>query len=95
MTEMVLSTEDLKKKIDLLKSEVSETQTKSQNTVGVLIGVISDMVGGLLVGSGIGVLCVKFLGWIKISFAVFLILGGIAGILNIYRFLKKEDKPDA
>jgi F0F1-type ATP synthase assembly protein I len=53
------------------------------------------MIGGVLVGAGIGYLCQRFLGWSKISFAVFLILGGIAGILNIYRFLKKEDKPDA
>lgn len=92
---MALPTEELKKKIDNLKSEISEPQKKQTNSVAVLITVISDMVGGVLVGAGIGYLCQKFFGWGKLSFAVFLILGGIAGILNIYRFLRTEDKVDA
>ena len=46
---------------------------------------------GVLVGAGLGYFLDKLVGTAPIMLIVFLVLGGAAGFLNVYRYVKKED----
>lgn len=65
----------------------------------------SEFVAGILVGAGIGYLIDKFAGTKPFGLIVFLLLGFVAGILNVLRsisgksiapplFVDKNDRPD-
>lgn len=54
--------------------------------------IATELVSGVLVGAGLGYFLDKFAGTAPALLIIFLILGGAAGFLNVYRFVKKEDQ---
>ena len=57
--------------------------------IGTRVG--AELVSGVLAGAGLGYVLDKFFNTQPTLLAVFLILGGAAGFLNVYRFVKRED----
>lgn len=53
--------------------------------------VAAELVSGVLVGAGLGYLLDKLFGSEPILLIILLILGGAAGFLNVYRFVKSEE----
>ena len=53
--------------------------------------IAAELVSGVLVGAGLGYVLDKVLSSAPLLLIIFLILGGVAGFLNVYRFVKKED----
>lgn len=53
--------------------------------------IATELVSGVLVGAGLGYLLDKIFETAPLMLITFLILGGAAGFLNVYRFVKKED----
>lgn len=54
----------------------------------------TELLAGVLIGAGIGYLLDKLLSTQPWLSAIFTILGGAAGILNIYKTFKVEDKSE-
>lgn len=54
--------------------------------------VVSDLIAGVICGLGIGYGLDYWLGTRPVFIAVFLILGCIAGVLNVVRFLQRYDE---
>jgi ATP synthase protein I len=52
----------------------------------------AELIAGVLVGAGIGYLLDILLGTKPWLLAIFIIFGGAAGMLNIYKSFKAEDK---
>ena len=89
---MTKTPQEMKEKIDDFRKNVfaqSEKRPVASNPVTIIITILSDLLGGLLVGAGLGYLCVTYLGAHKIFFAIFILLGGFAGLLNLYKSMKR------
>lgn len=56
--------------------------------------IAAELVSGVLVGAGLGYLLDKICHTAPTLLVIFLILGGAAGFLNVYRFVKKEDRKE-
>ena len=86
--------QQMKEKIDAFRNEGS-SRSKGRSSVSapvsIIITIISDLLGGLLVGAGLGYLLVKFFDAHILVFAIFILLGGFAGLLNLYKSLKKME----
>ena len=54
----------------------------------------TEMLSGVIVGAGIGYFLDKFLDTKPCLLIVFLMLGGFAGFLNVYRFAKLNEKEE-
>lgn len=78
-----------------LKDQKSDSQNK-RFVYAYQIGtrIAAELVSGVLVGAGLGYLFDKIFHTAPTLLIVFLILGGISGFLNVYRFVKKEDRKE-
>ena len=54
--------------------------------------VVSDLIAGIICGLGIGYGIDHYFGTRPVFIAVFLILGCIAGVLNVIRFLRQYEE---
>lgn len=87
--------DDLKAKIQKVRQEVRPKPPRalsSNSLVGKFFNVGAELVAGVFVGVGLGLLIdwlFKISPWGLISF---FILGAVAGMLNVYRSLNKKDK---
>ena len=84
--------QEMKEKIDAFREDAfssSKKRSTVSNPLNIIITILSDLLGGLFVGAGLGYLLVQYLGAHKIFLAIFILLGGIAGLLNLYRSMKK------
>ena len=92
--------EDIKRldeRIKTLQQKEKKTrqsgQIKNEYTdaasVGFRIGV--ELVSGVIVGGGIGWLLDNWLNTTPYLLIIFLLLGGCAGFLNVYRFAKNKE----
>ena len=61
------------------------------SAAGVGVQIAADLLAGVLVGAGIGRVLDLMLCTRPIMLAIFLLLGGAAGFLNVYRTVKKEE----
>ncbi len=91
--------EDLRKLDEKIRRIGSRLQKdKKKNVEGhsvasrVGIAVAADLVAGVLVGSGIGYVLDRLFGTKPVLLAVFVLFGGAAGFLNMYRTVKEEEK---
>lgn len=91
--------EDLKKmdeRIAALKKQHFKDKTKeeventSQLFVGMRLGV--EFASGTIIGAAIGYMLDELFDFQFIMLLIFTILGGFAGILNAYRYMKSLDK---
>lgn len=62
------------------------------SAAGVGVQITADLLAGVLVGAGVGYVLDMILGVRPIMLAVFLLFGGAAGFLNVYRTVKNEEK---
>ena len=95
MSEMPQDVELINKRIKKFKSATERKTDKTDRkfVYAYQIGsrIAADLISGVLVGAGLGYLLDKWLNTQPLCLITFLIFGGAAGFLNVYRFVKKED----
>ena len=80
----------LKAKEQRTREEKIESQFAHAAKVGFRIG--AELISGVIVGAGIGYLLDILFGTRPLLLIIFLFLGGVAGFLNVYRFVKSMEK---
>ena len=80
----------LKAKEQRTREEKTEFQFAHAAKVGFRIG--AELISGVIVGAGIGYLLDILFGTRPMLLIIFLFLGGVAGFLNVYRFVKSMEK---
>jgi len=89
--------QELDKRIKNFKNSSNQQQpskpTEKKFIYAYQIGsrIATELVSGVLVGAGLGYFLDKLVGTAPILLIIFLILGGAAGFLNVYRYVKRED----
>lgn len=93
--------EDLKKldeRISALKNryENEETDKKAEDVSQVFIGLRlgTEFASGTIIGAAIGYILDELFDFQFIMLLIFIILGGFAGLLNAYRYMKSLDKKE-
>lgn len=81
---------DLTKKEAAVRKDKPESGFSYATKTGFRVG--TELLSGVLVGAALGYFLDKFLETQPLFLIIFLFLGGAAGILNVYRFAKSEDK---
>ena len=84
--------ENVQKRIKEMETRLLFSKTRNKTaeaSLSVVIAVISDLIGPMLVGLSIGYLLHKTFNLSILFFAVFILLGGLAGFLNLYRTVLK------
>lgn len=85
--------QQLKKKENLSRAEKTETDYTRASKIGFRIG--TELISGVIVGGCIGYLLDNLFELRPILLITFLFLGGVAGFLNVYRFVKSiENKQE-
>ena len=97
MSKMPKDVEQMKERIKNFKSGAKldkEDATEKKFVYAYQTGtrIATELVSGVLVGAGLGYFLDKLTGTAPVLLIIFLILGGAAGFLNVYRFVKKEDQ---
>ena len=82
----------LKSKEAGAKNQSPETDFSRASKIGFRIG--TELISGVIVGGAIGYLLDKLFSLQPILLIVFLFLGGIAGFLNVYRFVKSLENKE-
>ncbi len=85
---------EIKAQIEALREKLPSSSKKSMETSGLNLSImiISDLAGGLLVGAGIGYLLYALLDVHLFVFALFVLFGGFAGLLNVYKSISHLEK---
>ena len=84
--------ENLQERIKKMEARLFSFERRNKTTeasLSVVIAVVSDLIGPILVGLSIGYLLHKTFNLSILFFAVFILLGGFAGFLNLYRTVLK------
>ena len=84
----------LKSKINVAKEKKSAKASapKVIAATGIGIRVAADLLAGVLVGGGIGYVLDDWFGTKPVLLTIFLLFGGAAGFLNVYRMVKSVEK---
>ena len=91
--------EEIEKKISVLKekqnTEIKKHTNLSQGSIGLNAAI--ELVSGTFVGMSIGYILDELFDFDSVFLIIFTIIGGLAGLLNIARYIKssnynKEDK---
>ncbi len=85
-----LTPQQMHEKIDAFRQKALIGKSKKasvSNSAGIVITIVSDLLGGLLVGAGIGWVIFKIFDTHLIVMGIFVLLGGLAGFLNLYKSL--------
>ena len=77
-----------KKEFDARKAK-KESEAVHASKSGFRVG--TELLSGVLVGAAIGYLLDRFLNTQPWLLVLFIFLGGGAGVLNVYRFVKSEE----
>ncbi len=77
---------------DVSKDQPGSSSHPVGRMMWLAFNVVSDLIAGVICGLGIGYGLDYWLGTRPVFIAVFLILGGAAGVLNAVRFLQRCDK---
>lgn len=56
---------------------------------GLAVTIMSDLLGGLIAGGVIGFLIQRFFDAKPFILGIFIFLGGIAGLLNVYKYVRR------
>ncbi len=82
--------ERLKKKEQTSRQSRQENEYSYAATTGFRIA--TELVSGVFVGAALGWVLDKLFETRPVFLIIFLLLGGVAGFLNVYRFVKNEEK---
>lgn len=90
---------EIEARLQALKRDTSESPSSSSDDsfsvsrmMWLAFNIVSDLIAGVVCGFGIGYGLDKWLGTRPVFIAVFLILGSMAGVLNVIRFLRLYDE---
>ena len=84
---------ELKDKIGRIENrQLSKSKTKTKSNASFGFKISTELVSALVVGVGIGLIVDKYLGTKPFGLITFFILGAFAGILNIYRVMRRIEK---
>ena len=90
---------EIERRLEALRkrpSNVSVNKVSSPHPIGRLMwlafNIVSDLIAGVICGLGIGYVLDRWLGTRPVFIAVFLIMGSIAGVLNVVRLLRLYDE---
>lgn len=87
---MERGTSILQEKIENLRASLKDVPVqKKTERVGIILIVLSDLLGGLLVGCALAYTLCHFFGVHVIFGGLLILLGGIAGFFNIYKSVQK------
>ncbi len=92
--QILIKSKELKTKIKSLHEQVAEKtsdKTKQQD-VSLGVAIMSDLLGGIIAGAAIGFLIQQFFDTKPFVLGIFIFLGGIAGILNVYKYVRRAEK---
>lgn len=96
MSKIPQDVELINKRIEKFKSATAKNTGKADKkfVYAYQIGsrIAAELISGVLVGAGLGYLLDKWLNSQPLCLITFLIFGAVAGFLNVYRFVKKEDR---
>ncbi len=98
-----MSSEDIPENLQALEAKICKMRGAGNNNknlssseyvtaAGVGVQITADLLAGVLVGAGVGYLLDLVFGSRPIMLTVFLLFGGAAGFLNVYRMVKNEEK---
>ena len=90
---------EIEKRLNALKRRTADPSARSSHgshPIGQLMwlafNVISDLIAGVICGLGMGYGLDRWFGTRPVFIAVFLVLGCMAGILNVVRFLRRYEE---
>ena len=84
---------ELKIKIEHIESKkLSKSKSKKKSNASFGFKISTELVSALVVGVGIGLIVDKYLGTKPFGLIIFFIFGAFAGILNIYRVMRRIEK---
>ncbi|MCM1324565.1 MAG: AtpZ/AtpI family protein [Acetobacter sp.] len=85
---------DMEKRIKALKQQYVNDDTEEKNVSGVFKGLRLglEFASGTFVGAAIGYMLDEVFDFQFILLLIFTILGGLAGMLNAYRYIKNLEK---
>ena len=91
--------QQIEKRIKQMKDRQDESARKTSDKQFVYAyqtgtRIATELVSGVLVGVGLGYLLDKICATAPLQLVIFLILGGAAGFLNVYRFVKNQDRKE-
>ena len=82
---------NLSKRIDVALAKKDNKQTfKNQDSLNIYYRVGTELLAGLLIGAGIGWTLDQWINTTPLFLIIFFILGGIAGVYNLWRVLTGE-----
>ena len=84
---------ELKDKIGHIENrQLSKSKIKTKSNASFGFKISTELVSALVVGVGIGLIVDKYLGTKPFGLIIFFIFGAFAGILNIYRVMRRIEK---
>ena len=90
---------EIELRLKALKREMPETLSQASSgphpigrMMWLAFNVMSDLIAGVICGFGMGYGLDRWLGTRPVFIAVFLVLGCMAGVLNVVRFLRQYDE---
>ncbi len=86
------NSQQMKEKINAFRQRAfAKTHKKApvSTSLNVIITIFSDLLAGLLVGAGVGYLLYSVFDMHLSVLGIFVLLGGLAGFLNLYKSLKR------
>ena len=72
--------------------KLRESKPKKQSNASFGFKISTELVSALVVGVGIGLIVDNYLGTRPFGLIIFFIFGAFAGILNIYRVMRRIEK---
>ena len=83
----------LKDKIEHIENrKLNKSKPKKQSNASFGFKISTELISALVVGVGIGLIVDKYLGTKPFGLIIFFIFGAFAGILNIYRVMRRIEK---
>jgi ATP synthase protein I len=83
----------LKDKIKHIENKkLNKSKPKKQSNASFGFKISTELISALVVGVGIGLIVDKYLGTKPFGLIIFFIFGAFAGILNIYRVMRRIEK---
>lgn len=95
MPEIPQDIQEIEKRIKAIKTRKKETKNNDKNgysQVAIVFQMAIELVSGVFVGAGIGYILDEMFDFKFICLLIFTIFGGIAGMVNVVRYLKKVDE---